>query len=244
LFGCFIAMVDSTDSSCIELQAGRILQSKEILMTCHWLARFAIPGRATALAALLALGVASSAFAQTAAPAPDAPPPAPKAATPAPAKDKDKDNFGVEVTLTGKTIIYMKGNGNWDNALETLQDAFKSVYAYIDKQGLTRAGAPMTIYTEFDDTNFQFQAAVPITEAPKDPPKGDIAIGQTPTGKALRFAYKGSFHQMEDTIYNAIPEYLDEKQLDPSGTFIEEYQADPVTTPEDKFDIQIFVLLK
>ena len=59
-----------------------------------------------------------------------------------------------------------------------------------------------------------------------------------------KFVYKGSFHQMEDTIYNAIPEYLDEKQLEPSGTFIEEYQSDPVTTPEDKFDIQIFVLLK
>jgi len=202
---------------------------------------------ATLLAALLALSVASSAFAQSAMPTPDGPPPpppAPKAATPAPAKDKDKENFGVAVTLTAKTIIYMKGNGNWDNALETLQDAFKSVYAYIDKQGIQRAGPPMTIYTEFDDTNFQFQAAVPIAEAPKDPPKGDIAIGQTPTGKALQFAYKGSFHQMEDTIYNAIPEYLDEKQLDPSGTFIEEYQADPVTTPEDKFDIQIFVLLK
>ena len=78
---------------------------------------------------------------------------------------------------------------------------------------------------------------MPIAEAPKDPPKGDIAVGQTPTGKALKFAYRGSFHQMEDTIYNAIPEYLDEKQLDPSGTFIEEYQTDPVTTPEDKFDI-------
>lgn len=204
--------------------------------------RLAILGRTTALAALLALGVASSAFAQASMPSPDGPPPSPspKAATPAPAKEP----FGVEVTLTAKTIIYMKGNGNWDNALEILQDAFKSVYAFIDKQGIQRAGPPMTIYTEFDDTNFQFQAAVPIAEAPKDPPKGDIAVGQTPTGKALRFAYKGSFHQMEDTIYNAIPEYLDEKQLDPSGTFIEEYQADPVTTPEDKFDIQIFVLLK
>jgi effector-binding domain-containing protein len=213
-------------------------------MTCFWLAvRLAISGRTTALAVLLALGVASAAFAQASMPAPDGPPPpppAPKAATPAPAKEA----FGVDVTLTAKTIIYMKGSGNWDNALETLQDAFKSVYAFLDKQGIQRAGPPMTIYTEFDDTNFQFQAAVPIAEPPKDPPKGDIAVGQSPIGKALRFAYKGSFHQMEDTIYNAIPEYLDEKQLDPSGTFIEEYQADPVTTPEDKFDIQIFVLLK
>lgn len=150
----------------------------------------------------------------------------------------------MEVTLSPRTIIYMKGNGSWDDALETLQDAFRSVYAYLDKQGIQRTGPPLTIYTEFDDTNFTFQAAVPIAEAPKDPPKGDIAVGQTPAGKALRFAYKGSFHQMEDTIYNSIPEYLDEKQLEPSGTFIEEYQTDPVTTPEDKFDISIFVLLK
>ena len=40
-----------------------------------------------------------------------------------------KEPFGVDVTLTSRTIIYMKGNGTWDNALETLQDAFKSVYA-------------------------------------------------------------------------------------------------------------------
>jgi effector-binding domain-containing protein len=203
-------------------------------MICLW--------RANALAVLLAFGVVSSAFAQASKPAPDSapPPPAAKAETPAPSKEP----FGVDVTLTPRTIIYMKGNGSWDNALETLQDAFKSVYAFLDKQGIQRAGPPMTIYTEFDDTNFTFQAAVPIAEVPKDPPKGDMAVGKTPIGKALRFAYKGSFHQMEDTIYNAIPEYLDEKQLDPSGTFIEEYQTDPVTTPEDKFDIQIFVLLK
>ena len=201
-------------------------------MTCLW--------RATTLAAVLAVGIASSAFAQAPTPGAPPPPPAPKGATPTP----NKDTSGVDVTMTPRTIIYMKGNGSWDNALETLQDAFKSVYAFLDKQGIARTGPPMTIYTEFDDTNFTFQAAVPIAEQPKDPPKGDMAVGQTPGGKALRFAYKGSFHQMEDTIYNAIPEYLDEKQLEPSGTFIEEYQTDPVTTPEDQFDISIFVLLK
>jgi len=203
-------------------------------MTCLW--------RATTLAAVFALGVVSSALAQAPNPSASAPPPppAPKAAAPAPTKEP----FGVDVTLTPRTIIYMKGNGSWESALETLQDAFKSVFAFLDKQGIARTGPPLTIYTEFDDTNFTFQAAVPIAETPKNPPKGDIAVGQTPTGKALRFAYQGSFHQMEDTIYNAIPEYLDEKQLDPTGTFIEEYHTDPVTTPEDKFDISIFVLLK
>ena len=186
------------------------------------------PWRATTLAALIAVGLASSAFAQSTKPSPNA----------------GKEPFGADVTLTAKTIIYLKGNGSWDNALDILQDAFKSVYAYLEKQSIPRAGLPMTIYSDFDDTNFTFQAAVPIAEPPKDPPKGDMAVGQTPTGKSLKFVYKGSFHQMEDTIYNQIPEYLDEKQLEPSGVFIEEYQSDPVTTPEDKFDVHIYVLLK
>jgi DNA gyrase inhibitor GyrI len=203
----------------------------EISMNCLW--------RAT-IAAVLALGIASTAFAQAAKPAPDAPPAAPNAATPAPAKEPS----GVDVMLTPRTIIFMKGNGSWETALETLQDAFKSVYAYLDKQGIKRAGPPMTIYTDFDDTTFTFQAAVPIAEVPTDPPKGDMATGQTPAGKALRFTYKGSFHEMEDTIYTAISEYLQDKQLVPADIFIEEYQTDPVTTPEDKFDIQIFVLVK
>jgi effector-binding domain-containing protein len=208
----------------------------EIEMNCPW--------RPIILAAVFALCVSSSAFAQAANPAPDAPPPTPSPAPKPAAPARTQEPFGVDVVLQSKTIIYLKGNGEWNNALETLQDAFKSVYALIEKQGLQKAGPPMTIYTDFDDTNFTFQAAVPIVEAPKDPPKGDIAVGQSPTGKAVRFAYRGSFHQMEDTIYNAIPEYLDEKQLEPSGTFIEEYVADPVTTPEDKFDITIYVMLK
>lgn len=194
--------------------------------------------RATLLAAALSLGFASSALAQAVNPAP--PPVAPKPEAQAPAKEP----FGVDTTLTSKTIIYFKGTGEWNNALETLQDAFKSLYALLDKQGIQRAGPPMTIYSDFDDTNFNFQAAVPIAEPPKDAPKGDIAVGQSPAGKALKFGYRGAFHQMEDTIYNAIPEYLDEKQLESSGTFIEEYATDPVTTPEGSFVVTIYVLLK
>ena len=196
--------------------------------------------RATLLAAALSLGFASSALAQAVNPAPPPPAAAPKPDAQAPAKEA----FGVDVTLTPKTIIYFKGTGEWNNALETLQDAFKSLYALLDKQGIQRAGPAMTIYSDFDDTNFNFQAAVPIAEPPKDVPKGDIAVGQSPAGRALQFGYRGAFHQMEDTIYNAIPDYLDEKQLESSGTFIEEYASDPVTTAEGSFVITIYVLLK
>jgi effector-binding domain-containing protein len=201
------------------------------------------PWRAATLAAVVALGVASSALAQSAGPAPDSPPPppapAPKADTPA----QPKDPFGVEVTLTPKTIIFMKGNSTWDKALDNLQDAFKSVYELIDRTGLTKAGPAMTIYTQADDTGFSYQAAVPINAAPANAPKGDIAVGESPGGKALKFVHRGSYDSMDNT-YEAITNYLDEKRLEAADSFIEEYETDPVTTPEDKFVVTVYVPLK
>ena len=44
---------------------------------------------------------------------------------------------------------------------------------------------------------------MPIAEAPKDPPKGDIAVGQSPGGKALKFIHRGSYNLMDNT-YEAI----------------------------------------
>lgn len=190
--------------------------------------------RAIALIAMLALAAAPPAWAQR-----NAPPP-PSAPSPA---QTPGDPFGEELTLTPLTIIFMKGNSTWDTALDTLVDAFKSVYAYLDKQGLKRTGPSMTIYTQADDTGFQFQAAVPIAEAPADAPKGDISVGTSPGGRALKFVHRGSYDSM-DTTYEAITNYLDEKRLEAQDLFIEEYATDPVTTPEDKFVVTVYVPIK
>ncbi|MGH6682390.1 MAG: hypothetical protein ACRECA_00450, partial [Pseudolabrys sp.] len=97
------------------------------------------------------------------------------------------DAFGEEMTLPERTIVYLKGHSNWDSAFDTLVDAFKSLNEYLDKQGIKPAGPAMTIYTETDDRGFSFEAAMPITAAPANPPKGDIAVGKAPSGKALTF---------------------------------------------------------
>lgn len=200
-------------------------------MNCPWRAATL----AASIAALIACSAAPSAFGQSSSPSPPA--------SPAESPAQPKDPFGVEVTLTPKTIIFMKGNSTWDKALENLQDAFKSLYALIDGQGLARAGSSMTVYTQADDTGFSYQAAVPLAEAPKDLPKGDIAVGQSPAGKALKFIHRGSYDSMDNT-YEAITNYLDEKRLEAADSFIEEYETDPVTTPEDKFVVTVYVPLK
>jgi effector-binding domain-containing protein len=160
-----------------------------------------------------------------------------------PAPLQPGDAFGEEVTLPERTIVYLKGHSNWDAAFDTLVDAFKSLNEYLDKQGIKPNGAAMTIYTQTDDSGFQFEAAMPIAAAPENPPKGDIAIGQAPSGKALKFVHRGSYDAMDST-YEAITNYLDDKHLDAKDLFIEEYASDPVKANADNLVVNVFVPVK
>jgi effector-binding domain-containing protein len=169
-------------------------------------------------------------------------PPAPAATSPAD-KPAATEPFAEDTTLTAKTIVYVKGNGVWDSAFDTISASFKKLKAYIDKEGLKTDGPPMTIFTQTDDTGFQFQAAVPIAEPPKNPPRGDIAIGQSPEGHALKFVHHGSYDELDNT-YEAITNYLDEKRLEAKDLFIEQYETDPVTADGKKLTVDVLVLLK
>lgn len=195
------------------------------------------------LAAALALALACAsqvAAAQTAAP-PANPPASPvKPAEPQPAPD---DPFGEETQVAAKTIISLKGTSNWDAAYETLLDSFKTIHGFLEKEGLKPAGPAMTIYLSTDDTGFEFRAAVPIAEPMANPPKGDIEMGQSPSGRMLKFVHRGSYDAMDST-YEAITNFLDTKQLEAQDTFIEEYVTDPLKTPEDELVINVLVPVK
>jgi effector-binding domain-containing protein len=153
------------------------------------------------------------------------------------------DPFGEQVTMIEKTIVYFEGSGQWDSAFETIVAAFKSVYGAIEKLGAKPDGAPMTIYTATDDTGFQFQAAVPVAQAPASSPDGHIKIGKSPTGTALKFVHRGSYDEMDST-YEAIAHHLDERRLEAKDLFVEQYMKDPITTPDDDLVIEIYVPLK
>jgi effector-binding domain-containing protein len=201
------------------------------------------------LRAALCLGLACAAIGlagpqQSLAQAPPQAAPAAKPEAPAPTTPaKPGDPFGEEVTLTAKTIVFTKGAGTWDNAFETLTKAYKSLKAFLDKQGIKPDGPLTTIFLATDDTGFQYQAAIPIAEPPKTPPGGLIAVGKSPDGKALKFVHRGSYDALDDT-YEAITNYLDEKRLDTKDMFIEEYVTDPLATAEDKLVVNVFVPIK
>jgi effector-binding domain-containing protein len=208
------------------------------------------PFRLALAAIVLAFGSANGLAVAQNSPAPAKPsasepmPPAAQAAGPnAPSPLQPGDAFGEPVMLPERTIVFIKGYSKWDSAFDTLVDAFKSLHEYLDKQDVKPAGPAITIYTQTDDAGFSFQAALPIAQAPKDPPKGDIAIGQAPSGRAFKFVHRGSYDAMDST-YEAITNYLDDKQLEAKDLFIEEYATDPVNTAPDKLVVNVFVPVK
>src|SRR5262249_47685612 len=81
-----------------------------------------------ALAVAFAAGPASAQSPAQDKPGANQPPPAPPVAKPsAPSPLQPGDAFGEQVTLPERTIVYMKGHTNWDNAFDTLVDVLNSV---------------------------------------------------------------------------------------------------------------------
>jgi effector-binding domain-containing protein len=194
------------------------------------------------LAAILAGWIAAPAFGQTApSPAPSAQPAPPTTPQNAPAPAGDA--FGEDADLAAKTIIYVKGSGTWDKTFDIISGSFKKIKTYLDKEGIKADGLPMTIFTATDDTGFDYQAAVPIAEPPKNPPHGELAVGHSPEGKALKFVHRGSYEDL-DNIYEAITNYLDDRRLEARDMFIEEYETDPATTDVKKLVVHVYVLIK
>jgi effector-binding domain-containing protein len=215
-----------------------------------------------AFAVIVMLGLPQTAQAQSPAPTPaqtsPAATPAPAAApiapvTPAPAPPgqaapeatpaQPGDAFGESADLTAKTILYVKGSGTWDKAFDTLTASFRKLKTYLDKEGIKPDGMSMTIFTATDDTGFDYEAAVPIAAAPKNPPRGDIMLGQSPAGQALKFVHRGSYDDLDNT-YEAITNYLDDKRLEAKDMFIEEYVTDPVTADVKNLVVNVYVLIK
>jgi effector-binding domain-containing protein len=193
------------------------------------------------VAAAIIVFAAPQSWAQT--PPASTKPNAAPATTPPGSTAQPGDPFGEETTLTAKPIVYIKGSGTWDNAFETIIKSFKTVKAYVDKEGLKIDGQPMTLFTSTDDTGFAFQAAIPVAEPPKNPPRGDIAAGTSPAGRALKFVHRGSYDGLDNT-YEAITNYLDERRLEAKDMFIEQYLTDPLAATEDHLVVNVFVMIK
>jgi effector-binding domain-containing protein len=188
-------------------------------------------------------------------PAPAKPPGAPSATNPAPAApdasnpsgpaQSGEGSTGENVNLPLRPFAYIEGKADRDEIYSAILNSLSSVKSDMDKANLAPAGRPLAVFVESDDTGFKYHAGYPLAAAPegKSSLSDAVKIGQTPSGKAMRFEHQGAYGDI-DATYDAITAYLDDKGIDAQDTFIEEY-ANDVKDPDDPtLQVNIYVLLK
>lgn len=164
---------------------------------------------------------------------------APKAGEAAATQEK----FGQQVTLPERTLLYRTVKTSWDEAWVNISGAFKALHADAARLKLKTAGNPLVIYRSTADDSFVFDAALPIAAAPAAAPGGDLHVGPSRTGKAVKFFYHGAFGAMDST-YELIANYIDSEKLDTEDLSIEEYVSDPATAKPSDITINIYMPLK
>ena len=173
------------------------------------------------------------------------PAPAPEGANPAGPTTSGEGSTGESVDLPSRPFAYVEAKADKDEIYSAILSSLSSVKHDMDKANLAPAGRPLAVFVESDDTGFKFHAGYPLAAAPegKSSLSDTVKIGQTPSGKAMRFEHQGAYGDI-DATYDAITAYLDDKGIDAQDTFIEEY-ANDVKDPDDPtLQVNIYVLLK
>jgi effector-binding domain-containing protein len=176
---------------------------------------------------------------------PAAAPPGAAAQPAQPGAASGEGSTGESVDLPARPFAYVEGKADKDEIYSAILNSLSSVKRDMDKTNLASSGRPLAVFVESDDTGFKFHAGYPLAAAPegKSSLSDTVKIGQTPSGKAMRFEHQGAYGDI-DATYDAITAYLDDKGIDAQDTFIEEY-ANDVKDPDDPtLQVNIYVLLK
>jgi effector-binding domain-containing protein len=175
-----------------------------------------------------------------------APPAAPEAAKPAePATPSGEGSTGETVDLAARPFAYIEGKADRDEIYSAILGSLSLVKREMEKASLVSGGRPLAVFVESDDTGFKYHAGYPLEAAPegKSSLSDAVKIGQTPSGKAMRFEHQGAYADI-DATYDAITAYLDEKGIDAQDSFVEEYANDVKDADDPTLQVNIYVLLK
>src|SRR5271156_942682 len=179
-------------------------------------------------------------------PATTAPPAAPEAAKPAEQPTlSGEGSTGESVDLPARPFAYVEGKADRDEIYSAILGSLSLVKREMGKASLVPEGRPLAVFIEFDDTGFKYRAGYPLGATPEGKPNlsDAVKIGQTPSGKAMRFEHQGAYAEI-DATYDAITAYLDDKGIDAQDTFVEEYGNDVKDPDDPTLQVNIYVLLK
>ena len=150
-----------------------------------------------------------------------------------------KDDFAglrvEQIEAQPLTVAFVSTTSAKDNAAiaAVIGASYVKVGQFMTKNGLKQAAAVQTINHKYDDSGYQFDAAIPVDHAPEKevPSDSPVQVKQTYSGKALKVVHKGAYQNME-TTYRQMVAYMAAHGYEGAASPWDEYVSDPGETPE------------
>ena len=146
---------------------------------------------------------------------------------------------GTEVEVAAKKIYFVPGTATLETAKAVLTDAYTRIGKFMAANKIAMQGAPLTITTRYDSTQWAFNAGVPV-DRNDTAPTDDIQSGTTYAGKAVQFMHVGPYDKIPDTTKKAYA-WLSLLAYKPVGGVIAEYVNDPTTVPPEQIKTQLTI---
>jgi effector-binding domain-containing protein/uncharacterized protein YndB with AHSA1/START domain len=156
----------------------------------------------------------------------------------------------AEVDASAVDIAYVEGTTSLDpDAIsKALGAAYSQIGQFMQSHSLRQSGAPLAINRFYDESGWGYQAAIPV-EGVNDAIRaaasasGVVRIGHTYAGRALKGIHIGDHATLPDA-YRALEDYMVANGLDSNGPSWEQYIGDPVTTPSEKLQTDVYMPVK
>ncbi|MDR2866500.1 MAG: GyrI-like domain-containing protein [Methanomassiliicoccaceae archaeon] len=117
---------------------------------------------------------------------------------------------------------------------------YPKLFAYLAELGEIPMDMPFITYYNMDMNDLDVEVGVPVSKTL--PPRGEMAAGRIPEGKAVVCMFRGSYADTEST-YNEMWKWAADNNLRPAGTAREHYFNDPMSFPESELLTKIVLTL-
>lgn len=155
----------------------------------------------------------------------------------------DFSGFTIE-NVASQNVLYVSASGNTSEDLSpVLRDAYAKITDFMTRNDLQFGGMPMAITRNWENSVWEFDAAIPVDLTSLEGETGEVKLGQTYAGKAVRYVQKGSYDQSEAS-YALLDAYIAENELERVGDPWEVYVNDPTTVPETEILTHIYQPIK
>ena len=148
------------------------------------------------------------------------------------------------VTTSAVTVAYVaaRSTRNEPEIATAIGAAYAQVGRFMRARGLSQAGPPIVINTKWDDSGYEFDAAIPLDRAPVGDPAADaqVKVRQTYAGKALKVVHAGAYHGLAGT-YEKLAAYMAAYGYEASGSPWDEYVTDPGRNADADLRINIYM---